>query len=176
MRHGPWFAPGAKEWLEERIQPGWMAFEWGSGGSTLWLEQLCASVYSVEHDEAWFWKVAARIKPSTMLQLCPPGAGALGDDRANPAHYRSYGRPGINFRDYARAIDLEGPFDLVMIDGRARASCIAHAVPRVKEGGVLVLDNTERSWYLERTAHLLDGWDRADFTDGKHWTTSAWTR
>jgi len=167
----PWLAEGAREWLEERIEPSWTAFEWGSGGSTLWLEGLCASVISVEHDEAWFWKVAARVRVSTMLMWSPPTERVLGDDPANPDHYRSSCVPG-NFRWYAHSIDLERP-DLVIVDGRARASCIARTVARGPK--LLVLDNAEREWYLENTIHLLDGWERTDFREGD-WVTSAWMR
>jgi hypothetical protein len=176
MKAEPWLVPAAVTWLEERIEPWWTAFEWGSGGSTLWLENLCESVYSVEHDESWFWKVAASsTRPkTTRLQLCRPQPGELGDDPANPDHYRSSCLPG-DWHQYAQAVDLEGPFDLVVVDGRARASCIARAVPRVKGGGVLVLDNAEREWYLEQTEHLLDGWEKTDFRQGA-WLTSAWTR
>ena len=70
-------------------------------------------------------------RTSSTLMLVRPGSGELGGDPAEPYHYRSSCAPG-NFRDYARAIDGMGKFDLVMVDGRARASCIVHAVPKVR--------------------------------------------
>ena len=56
---------------------------------------------------------------------------------------------GYNFKKYAAAID-EYPdeyFDLVIVDGRARPSCIMHSIPKIKEGGWLVVDNTGRTIY-----------------------------
>ena len=175
MNAEPWFAEWAQDWLEEQIQPDWTAFEWGSGGSTLWLEGLCASVVSVEHDPAWWDRVQQAVDNALVtVMLVHAGGEELGSDPANPRHYRSSCRPG-NFRDYVQVIDLMEPFDLVMVDGRARASCIAHAVPMVRKGGVLVLDNAERDWYLAQTRNLLDGWERTDFWEGE-WLTSAWMK
>ena len=141
----------------------------------MWLERLCTSVISAEHDPLWWGKVSNAADGNRVLvMLIPPGAEPLGGDPANPEHYCSSCRPG-NWRDYAQIIDLMEPFDLVMIDGRARASCIAHAVPRVKDGGILVLDNAERAWYTDQAGHLLEGWERVDFWQGE-WLTSAWTK
>lgn len=167
----PWFAEGAREWLEERIEPSWTAFEWGSGGSTLWLEGLCIQVVSVEHDPVWCARVQ-KAAPSARVFHIPPTEPELGDDPAEPSHYRSSCEGG-NFRWYARFIDWLDPFDLVLVDGRARASCLAHAIATSPK--LLVLDNAEREWYLENTIHLLDGWERTNFVQGD-WVTSAWTR
>jgi len=109
-----------------------------------------------------------------VTMLVYPGAEELGDDPANPEHYRSSCQPG-NFQDYASVIDVAGEFDLILVDGRARASCITHAVPRVMDSGILVLDNAERDWYTDQTEHLLEGWDRVDFQQGE-WVTSAWMK
>jgi hypothetical protein len=47
---------------------------------------------------------------------------------------------------YAAFIDRfpDHSFDLVIIDGRARAACIQHAIPKVKKGGYLLVDDSER--------------------------------
>jgi len=170
MRPVPWLAPGAREWLEERIEPSWTAFEWGSGGSTLWLEGLCSSVTSVEHDEAW-WEMTRSSARKALVLLCPPTEAASGPSPADPRYFRSSCVPG-SFELYVKMVDVAEP-DLVIVDGRARASCIARAV--VRSPKLLVLDNAERGWYLENTIGLLDGWERTDFREGD-WVTSAWTR
>jgi len=171
MKPEPWYAPGAKEWLEERIEPGWEAFEWGSGGSTLWLAGLCDYVVSIEHDEGWLRKTqdALPSMKNVVIMLVPPEISEMGDDPSDPAHYKSSCVDGVNFLDYARTVDGFEP-DVVLVDGRVRASCIAHAVARKPK--ILVLDNADRSWYLEKTLPLLEGWRRTDFRGG--WLTSAW--
>lgn len=39
-------------------------------------------------------------------------------------------------------------FDIVLVDGRSRPSCLFHSLNKVKKGGLLVLDNAEREYYL----------------------------
>ena len=39
-------------------------------------------------------------------------------------------------------------FHIVVVDGRARPSCISHALKKVKKGGYLIVDNSERDYYL----------------------------
>ncbi|HLI94422.1 MAG TPA: hypothetical protein VKU83_12450, partial [Puia sp.] len=49
------------------------------------------------------------------------------------------------------AIDVypDSHFDVIIVDGRARPSCIKHALPKLKPGGWLLVDNSDRSYYLE---------------------------
>lgn len=47
------------------------------------------------------------------------------------------------------------------IDGRARPSCLAHAWRKVKPGGHLLLDDSEREHYAA-AARPLAGWPRRD--------------
>jgi hypothetical protein len=88
-------------------------------------------------------------------------------DPADPGAYRSTDPPVLqhSFRNYVTAIDAfpEGTFDVVSIDGRARPSCIQHAISRVKRGGLLVLDNAERGYYLEKTSGLLMDFEKREY-------------
>ncbi|MBN8710079.1 MAG: hypothetical protein J0I10_11890, partial [Verrucomicrobia bacterium] len=64
---------------------------------------------------------------------------------------------GKSFREYATAIERVGVsgFDAVLVDGRARPSCIMHSLDKVKPGGLLVVDNAERDYYLQNTAEPI---------------------
>jgi hypothetical protein len=79
-------------------------------------------------------------------------------DFTNPNHYYSNDEnyPANTFKSYACYIDKfeDGYFDIVLIDGRARPSCLKHAVSKVKKGGLLILDNAERKYYLAN--NLID--------------------
>nr|NIV37968.1 hypothetical protein [Anaerolineae bacterium] len=158
----PWIPHLAREYLERLILPKWRCFEWGSGGSTIWIGDRCESIISVEHDSDWALK-AHQILPRGKYLLIPPEPPEMGPDKANPTHYRAGPIGNVNFEAYATSIIGQGPFDLVMVDGRARASCLIHAVPEVRPGGWLVLDNAERGYYLEHTAHLVKDWERIWF-------------
>ena len=41
----------------------------------------------------------------------------------------------------------DASLDLVVVDGRARVECARRAMPKVKPGGLLLLDDTSRERY-----------------------------
>jgi tRNA A58 N-methylase Trm61 len=132
-------------------------FEYGSGGSTVFFANLVQEVISVEHDRGWYQKLQEELKKldidNCTVHHRPPSpteTGASGDP-ADPDDYVSgnVSYEGMTFRDYTVQID-EYPdehFDLIVVDGRARPSCFKHAVPKIKNTGMLVWDNTNRSRY-----------------------------
>ena len=74
---------------------------------------------------------------------------------------------GKEFSAYATAIDRYADewFDLVVVDGRVRHSCIAHAMRKVKQQGILLLDNADRTYYLAPFPELADAgkWELLTF-------------
>ena len=63
---------------------------------------------------------------------------------------RRHGHRGLDFTDYVRAIDgVDGEFDLVVVDGRAREACLHAAIPRLAPDGLVVFDNSNRRRYAE---------------------------
>jgi predicted O-methyltransferase YrrM len=52
-------------------------------------------------------------------------------------------------KNYASQIDKfsDYHFDVVIVDGHVRVDCLAHAVKKVKPGGILILDNSELPEY-----------------------------
>ncbi|MBI5154300.1 hypothetical protein HZA57_03600, partial [Candidatus Poribacteria bacterium] len=55
-----------------------------------------------------------------------------------------------------------GAFDLVIVDGRVRAACARLALPKVREGGWLLLDDSEREKYRD-ISRDLHSFTRLDF-------------
>lgn len=175
MENKPWLPYLATEYIK-RLNPK-TVFEWGSGESTVFFLSLGSvdSVISIEHEQEWFEEVNRKLsgKYISFLNYChliSPEQGEIGPDKANPTHYKSGSTQlgNINFKRYASIIDNYGLFDLILIDGMARASCIHHAFSHVAPGGCMVIDNTgDRPYYLEQTAHLFGnyeaGWERIDF-------------
>ncbi len=157
----PWFVAGAIDHLAELIQPDWEAFEWGCGGSTLWLAQRCQTVVTVEHNIDWLNKTSHEL---VHYELC----AALVFVNQNDGDHE--------YADYAAFIDKypNEDFDLIFVDGRNRAECIQHALPKLKRGGVLVLDNSERTQYQA----ALPDWPRWDYASGNSegWTTTLWVK
>ena len=90
-------------------------------------------------------------------------------DYRDPGDYVSGDRDsaGLSYERYVKAIDQypEGYFDIVVVDGRVRNGCIKHAIPRVKLGGWLVVDNSDRRYYLESFPALQNPalWEKVEF-------------
>jgi hypothetical protein len=167
----PWITFDATEWLDKWLPVDARVFEYGSGGSTLFWLARGARCVSVEHDAGWFDQVRARVPVGAQvdLRLVPPERDAAGCvlDPSDPDSYRS-GDAALrtcSFHRYVSQIDEfpDEAFDIVFIDGRARPSCIKHSVPKVRRGGLLVLDNADREYYLQGTSALLREYDRERF-------------
>ena len=151
----------AKNWLERFLSSDMTAFEWGSGGSTLYISSRVARLISIEHDPQWWQDIKAKLQQQNITNceiiLRPP--------EQHIDEYTSVRFPELSFEKYVKAID-EYPdeyFDFVFVDGRARCACIKHALAKVKAGGVLMLDDTERQRYLSATA-LLANWEASNFS------------
>ena len=151
----PWWPYDAIEWVAAALPPHARVFEYGGGGSTLWLEDHGATVTVAEHDEAWHRELAGKLAPGTTLLFRPPSATGTVTSAAAPGY----------FDDYADAIggERDGSLDLVIIDGRARVECTRGAMPKVKPGGLLLLDDTDRLRYRV-AVDMLAGWERHVFT------------
>lgn len=155
----PWLPYLATD-LIKQLKPQ-VVFEWGSGESTKFFKELGVGVLtSIEHDLNWYNKLDTDVKP--YVNLIPFDNWEIGPDKANPFHYKSGSTElgPVNFKAYATAIEDQGLYDLILIDGMARPSCLYHAFSHVAPGGCIVLDNTnDRPYYLEQTHHLFGDWD-----------------
>lgn len=145
----PWWTFASADAVEDflRGRPGARALEWGSGASTVWLARRCGSVVSIEHDVDWARSMQRVLPANAELRVVPPvDAGTRLSRDVVTSSKRGF--EGLDFADYVAEVDaLEGVFDVVVVDGRAREACLARAVDRLAPGGVLVVDNVERERY-----------------------------
>ena len=149
----PWLTYGAIGFIEAHIEKDWSVFEWGSGGSTLYfLDKGVKWLTTIEHDWSWMIKLPIIGAVCISLKHIPPEPAGLG---INPCYPEDYYSSDIEFKShkfekYAKAIDdfKDESLQLVLVDGRARPSCVKHAIPKVAKGGYLVLDNSERLHYF----------------------------
>lgn len=162
----PWITFKAIDYLKRHLNKTHRVFEYGGGGSTLFFLNHVSEVVTVEHSEEWFAVLKKTIGDRRSAKWSGQFVAAqLGDlvalpDIADPTHYSSDDQPskGLNYRAYASAIDSfpDAYFDCVVVDGRSRPACIVHALPKIKTGGYLVLDNSDRAYYLSKTAAAID--------------------
>jgi len=144
----PWMTFTAVAWLSAQIRPDWSVFEYGSGGSTLFFADRAGRVVSIEHDEEW----AAGMQPA--LATCHDVVEyrlvlPTFDSPAPRVPSARYSRSDADYADYvATARDYhKHSFDLIVVDGRARVACLQACRDRLKPGGIIVLDNSEREDY-----------------------------
>lgn len=169
----PWMTFAAERVLERELRSDMRVCEFGAGGSTPFLLDRAGALVSIEWDGDWATRVGESLAPSReaawTLELAAPHAdpAARQLDPSDPGAYVSASPAflGFAFRAYAQAIDRfeDKAFDVVIVAGRARPSCLCHALPKVRRGGLLVLDHAERSWYQPALA-LADPsrWTRKD--------------
>lgn len=161
----PWISFEAIDFIEKRIRETDRVFEFGGGGSTLFFLSRAAEVVTVEHDREWFSMLKRSISPAEMMKwngrliTAEQPVHTAGLNRAKPTDYFTDAPEfrDATFRSYATSIDQfeDGYFNLVLIDGRARTSCLYHSIMKVKVGGFLILDNSERPYYLENNSALV---------------------
>lgn len=143
----PWWTFTSRDRVADFLvrRPDARVFEWGSGASTLWLSARAGSVHSVEHDTGWGAALRPRLPANVELDVvapAPSSSPAIGS--AKPGH------AGLDFSTYVAAIDaVEGDFDVIVIDGRAREACLERAVGRLTPGGLIVFDNVDRRRYVD---------------------------
>ena len=120
-------------------------FEFGSGASTAWLAQRSGEVHSVEHHAEFAASIGAAAQPVRQRRAARRAAGGVPNPQT-PSAKEDYA--GLDFTAYVSTIDaVDGDFDLVVIDGRAREACLDRAVPRLAPGGLVVFDNSRRRRY-----------------------------
>lgn len=167
----PWMNFKAIRWLDGFLEPTMRVFEYGAGGSTPFLAKRVRSLVTVEHDPRWVEPVAEVLRKDGLtnceLVLIPPVPDS--SRRNVPFGPRSYTSmfpeaAGYSFEAYVRGIDAypDRSFDLVIVDGTARPSAVAHAIPKVRHGGYLLLDDSDQPYSLPAVP-LLAGFPRRDF-------------
>jgi hypothetical protein len=67
--------------------------------------------------------------------------------------------------EYSRTAASSGcTYDILIVDGRDRVNCMINSLSALKENGVLVLDDSERSEYIDGISFLKsNGFKAVDF-------------
>lgn len=122
-------------------------FEYGSGASTVWAARRAMHVDSVEHDPYWYALVKNCLgaHPNVSLSLVEEDKAPSTDPLYVSGKSTATGKSFVN---YVRAIERsEQDYDVIVIDGRARAACLKHCCAWLKADGMIVFDNSARNRY-----------------------------
>jgi predicted O-methyltransferase YrrM len=160
--NSPWLCPGTVRFCERSLTPSMTALEYGSGRSTVWFAKRLARLTSVEHNADWFVEVAARVAAEKLTNVDyrlvplehPEPEGERSDYDPVPAYIRV-------------ADDLpDASLDLVIVDGHYRSHCIRRAVPKLRPGGFLLVDDVN-FWPAPEAVPVPAAWTVAnDSTNG----------
>lgn len=133
----PWWTFGAVREIEGRVHKAMEVFEYGSGGSTVFLAQRCRMVTAVEDDPQWTEAVrkegARRGLTNIQILKCP---------------YDFVQAHQFEDSDYFRSIRGK-KYDLVVVDGQeygiqVRGSCFWEAERHIRAGGMILVDDSYR--------------------------------
>jgi SAM-dependent methyltransferase len=147
MPERPWLVPAAIGWLRRRIRPGWSILELGSGRSTLWFAHRAGRVISLEDNDYWAQRAAEQVGE----------AGLEVDLRVMPV---------AEFPSHVASLPTRS-FDLVVVDfleapEASRVDALRPARDKVRPGGYLLLDDSDRPGYAQ-AYDLLGGWRERRF-------------
>jgi hypothetical protein len=153
-----WVNYKALDFLKSYLKPEHKVYEFGGGGSTLFFCKRVSEVFTVENDPDWFEILKKQVetkqypaKWSGSMIVGKPIAPNPNRRIDNPADFKSnhIGQADLNYQEYAQSIKRFPAeyFDVVLVDGRVRPSCIQESLSHIKVGGYLVVDNMERGYY-----------------------------
>lgn len=139
----PWIVPSAVRYLSRRLADTATVFEFGSGRSTIWYARRVGSVTAVEDDIGWY-------------RIVSGGLERYGLNNCNLIH--------LGLSAFPSAINhiADRSLDLVVVDSNEsvpgdRLECVASSISKVRPGGYLLLDDSDRERYGDADT-LLAGW------------------
>jgi predicted O-methyltransferase YrrM len=148
----PWLTPHAVRLLSALLTSADRGVEFGSGRSTIWLAERVAHLTSIEHDGNWHRAVSAQL---------------VERDLTNVDYILAPWDPGVPGprSDYVGALRrfADSSLDFALIDGAYRDDTARLAMPRLKPGGMLIVDNV--NWYLPSDSRAPSSRSRASGPD-----------
>lgn len=133
----PWIAFDAVKFLKQYLGSDDLILETGSGRSTIWFSKIVKKVISIENHEGWFQKIKKQMTEEGITNV----------------DYYLESKDFTKSREDApyvkRVASFAGTlFDMILIDGRHRDHIAHLSINLIKPGGIIVIDNIERSLYI----------------------------
>jgi len=148
----PWYTYPAIEQLSKWVFSQCDILEYGCGNSTLWWAARARSVVSIESSRTWHDRVKAGMPDNCRLVLSDVNAETPEADA---------------IETYIRVVESLGQFDVVVVDGvnrpGVRRRCMEAALPHLRRGGLLIIDNSD--WLPETCRRAREaGFREVDFS------------
>ena len=121
----PMYTYPCYEWLNSIDWTNSKVFEYGTGYSTIWWQNKNVDYHAVEDNKQWYDMI---------------------EDKTNINY-----KPGLH--KYIQSIyDYNYKFDVIVIDGVFRFDCIKPALDKIKNDGIIIVDNTD--WHRNSKEEL----------------------
>lgn len=118
----PWYTYPAIEYLTQFDYQDKEIFEFGCGNSSAFWARIAKSVASIENDVSWFRKWQNEFRENNL------------DIRLREEE-----------SDYVNAIFEDNKkYDVIVIDGKWRGKCSKAAIKSLCDGGIIILDDSDR--------------------------------
>ena len=131
----PWFSYPAVEFLSERLNNKMAVFEFGSGNSTLFFSDRVNQVVSVEHNKDWYDKISKQAPVNSRIVYVKA-------DQSN------------EYTDILKRSNQK--FDIIIVDGIYRNECLIESISYLTDGGVIILDDSERLEYSDGIDRIIN--------------------
>ena len=147
----PWWTFESIKMLKPHLNDMLKAFEWGSGGSTIYLSKYVKSVISVENDFLWAKKLNSYLDRKNIRNV---------EILQKEIDFRS--SQNFQFCPYAQVIN--STFDIIIVDGEdqfgseskwsVREVCFSISQKFIKQnGGIIIVDD---SWRYPKITTISD--------------------
>jgi len=144
----PWINYVTIQFMHHLVCKNMHIVEFGAGGSSIFFLKRGTKLTSIEHDKKWIEnvrkKVPKKLQNNWSYHLIKPS-----NEITQIPTPESYLAPLDKLSDSS--------IDLFLIDGRHRVESIKKAINKIKPGGYLILDNSDRPQYL-KSFELLANW------------------
>ncbi len=133
----PWMHKGVVTMLEQKINVNTKILEFGSGNSTVFFSNLTENLYSVEHNDEWYNKIKPQLNNKVKYILSKV------DYKSLPSKDDTF----YNCNTIEELLNTNIPdeyFDIIIVDGIHRVNCARSSINKLKKGGILILDDSNR--------------------------------
>jgi hypothetical protein len=156
----PWLTSTANSLLPHLLRSSDVGLEWGSGRSTIWFAQRIAHLTSVEHNAGWYERVSDQLRSGSVSNVEYMHVAAR--DEVEPVD-------DVSGEPYVRVSDrfADGTLDFALVDGVYRSACALAVLPKLRCGGLLVIDNA--NWFLPNRSASPSSRSEADGPSSGDW-------
>ncbi len=142
----PSLTPQSIRELDQRLGPGSVGVEWGSGNTTRFFARRTKHLTSFETTPSYYEQVAASLRADGIrnvdYRLIPHDFE--GEDDEQEMHRNAFVRAAYDLEDES--------LDYALVDSAPRGCLCRGVAPKIRHGGLLILDNA--NWYLPPPASV----------------------